>query len=519
MTTTSPLVEALLLGQLDGLSEELLFLYARTGLVHLFSASGFHMGVALQMGWALSRILGLALPKGRAKNALAFLLTLGLMLFFGIATEWSSPMVRAFSFASLLALARLFEIRPDRHWIFLLSLLAASLLGRGSLLSFLLSAFGMAGILYVRPRNILTLALAPWAATLPLVTWHFSLFSLSAPFWNLSLGLLISWTVLPLAILGLFLRALRCPASVLFQAAGAGMEGLTELLARGDAWLGGAYWIRPLPWTVAAAGLVFALVLWPKNRWGATMVAVTGLTAAALWPTPRLGALNVGQGDAILWRHAGALRLLDVGPPSNGKYPARVNGELERLGVATLDDLLLSHLDRDHIGGLASLLQRHRVHRLWIRESALQDPVASSLLAAVEAGGVPVRFLDSSAPNGTRCWLAPRKDRNESSPLCHVQIDGEESAWLTGDLGVASEAYFLRTLHPFPRANYLKVGHHGSRYSSRPEFLRATGAHTALVSAGARNRYGHPHAETLTRLRRMGMQIRRTDREGSVLVY
>ena len=138
--------------------------------------------IARGIAWAASR----ALPHPRAPSLLAFGFSLGMMVFFGAKTDWSSPMVRAFTFSALFSLATLLEVRAARTHVFLLSLVTAALLGRGSWLSFALSATGMAALLLAYPRNFFTLALAPWAASLPLVTWYFQLFSGAAPFWNVT---------------------------------------------------------------------------------------------------------------------------------------------------------------------------------------------------------------------------------------------------------------------------------------------------------------------------------------------
>ncbi len=502
------LVQALLLGRLEGLPEEVIFLYARTGMIHLFSASGFHMAAALQLSWACQWILQ---KFWKRLPWLEFLLAISFMAFLGYATDWSSPMVRAFAFSSILALARLWEIRASRDWVFLLSLLCSALLGRGSLLSFFLSALGMAGILYVQPRNLWTLALAPWAATLPLTIWHFHLFSLSAPLWNLLLGTLISWTVLPLALLQLFLQTLGLGSAYLAAACNGLMVFFTSVLEEGDAWLGGSYWVNPLPWIICSGLFLAGLYKKRKVLWPCALVL------PLLWPEPRLAMLDVGQGDALFFRTAGGGRMLmDVGPPPRPGRVARASQQLEKMGIAGIDHLLLSHLDLDHRGGLSSLLARHRVGTLWLREEVL--PQAGNILLEAEAAKVPIRFFPETPP-GLQCWLAPFGSANDSSPLCLADLKRGDRLLLTGDMSATTENYFLSTLRPFPHARFLKVAHHGSKGSSLPTFLAAARAEWALVSAGRKNRYRHPAQETLTRLKQTGLRVSRTDLEGSVLFY
>lgn len=517
------LVAALLYGRIEGISEELLFLFSRTGLVHLFSASGFHLAAASALAAGLVLPFRRLLGRGRPWLALRFGARLALMLFFGAATDWSSPMVRAFAFTALLAAAELLEKRPNRTRVFLLSLVAAAALGRGGHLSFVLSACGMAGVLYVQPRKawpkMLTEALGPWIFTLPVTVWCFGLFSPLAPLWNLTFGALISFLVLPPAILALALSALGLPTTYPDWLSATAMRLLVEGLARAEATLGWALWVAPWRWALLSLGLLTAAHLWRRRKLSA-LIAFSALALSSLLPSPDLALLDVGQGDALLLRQGGAWALSDAGPPGLG-FPAPVTGRLEAYGVGALAHVVLSHGDLDHRGGLGSLFTRHPAGALWIREAMLGEKGALSTLEAAERAGVKIFFLnEGAAPPGWECWAPPAGSHgNEGSPLCRARTDGGRSVLLTGDMGERTEAWFLERLRPFPRAAYLKVPHHGSRGSSSGAFLRATGAHTALIGVGRRNRYGHPSRETLARLEAAGMGARRTDRQGSVAFY
>jgi competence protein ComEC len=520
MSEGQKLVEALLYGRLEGLGEETLFLFARTGLVHLFSASGFHLWAAVLVAGQAARLFHPWVAPGRGRNALDFALRLGLMIFFGSRTEWSSPMVRAFVFASLLSGARLLELSASRHWVFLLSLTASAVLGKGSTLSFLLSACGMAGVLYIQPRKAWAIALGPTLFTLPLTIWCFGLFPPLSPLWNLTFGLLISWLVLPLAIVALLLDSLSLPTAWIDFAAAWLMESLTFLLEAAATQVGGVFWVRPLPWLLALAGIYGAVFLWRKSR--PLSLAAGALSVALAWglPPPELALLDVGQGDALLVRGARGWQLSDLGPPGKSRS-APVCQALEAMGVGEIEDVALSHFDLDHRGGLGSLLIRHKVGgSLWFPESALAAKGAWEVLRAAERAGLPVRFVTNhAAPPGWKCWLSPLSEGNDSSPLCLVRARSGRKALLTGDMSQRAEAWFLANVSPFPTADVLKVAHHGSRFSSSRAFLRASGAKLALIGVGKRNRYGHPSAEALSRLLESGMETRRTDREGTVTVY
>lgn len=511
MESASPLVLALLYGKLDGLGEETVFLYARTGLIHLFSASGFHMGAAL----AISRLVGTELFRrlgtSRQRAWATFILSLALMTYFGSVTEWSSPMVRAFAFATLESLARALEIRAQRARLFLVSILVAACLGRGSWLSYLLSVVGMASIVFVNPRKWWCLLFAPWLATLPIVVWCFGLVSLSAPVWNLLAGSAVAFSVLPLSILGLLLEPIG-GGTLFVTFASWIMERIHECILWGDALVPGALWVRREAWALTAVFLVLASLLRTRVRWAMATLAVF---VPMVWPSVRLAALDVGQGDAIYLKlESGESLLVDTGPPGRKNRSAPVTWALERLGIGGVDHLLITHPDLDHRGGLLSLLARHRIRgALWLRRESLGEKGSEEILEAAERAGVPIRLLDVGGPPGLTCRWGKRRTRNDLSPLCVARLEGGKTLLLTGDMSAVQER---RLLPLVPPVHYLKVAHHGSRSSSAPEFLAATRARVAIVSAGRKNRYGHPARETLYRLERARMEIRRTDQEGTL---
>lgn len=511
------LVNALLHGDMAGLAPETTALFVRTGLIHLFSASGFHVAVAIQLAKLCTRYSERWLKHRRSAKGAALLLQFAFMIFFGYATGWSSPMVRAFTFTFLLQAARFAEIWPSKHWVFLLSLLLSSLFGRGSFLSFFLSAAGMAGVLYIKPRNFLSLNLGPWLFTLPIIIWVFGVFSALAPLWNLTIGSLIAVIVMPPAVLHLICESLSLP-DPFFRPAGYFMELFTHWLQWGDGLLGGAFYVARGPWLAALALLFLCAFASKKYRLSAS--AVCALLLFLFHPLPRFAVLDVGQGDSIFVR-TGERLLVDAGPPGRHGREALATSSLGKAGIGAIDNILLTHLDLDHRGGIESVLRNHRVRgALWLREDLLDEKAAATVLAAAERAGIPVRFLtDGNAPTGLQCFLAPARGANDHSPLCIATLARGTRLWLTGDMSDKAEAWLLAHHPDLPRADFLKVAHHGSRTSSSAAFLQASHAQTALISVGAKNHYGHPTQETIWRLKDAGMEIRRTDQEGNLAFY
>jgi competence protein ComEC len=112
--------------------------------------------------------------------------------------------------------------------------------------------------------------------------------------------------------------------------------------------------------------------------------------------------------------------------------------------------------------------------------------------------------------------FVPHRDANDNSLVLRISF-GERAVLLTGDAEHLEEAELIRAHGPRLRADLLKVGHHGSRTSSTPAFVAAVNPAVSTISCGVRNRFGHPHAETLEALGRKGVLALRLDRTGSVI--
>lgn len=275
-----------------------------------------------------------------------------------------------------------------------------------------------------------------------------------------------------------------------------------------------AAWIsrrHPLARTSLAATAVGVLVLATPVR-----------CAVDRWPPPDwlIAACDVGQGDAVLARAGpGAAILLDAGPD-----PALLDRCLRELRIDALPLVLLTHFHDDHVAGVSAALGRRDIGRMIIG-SYDGGAVESSIRALAGAWSVPVveagagaRFTAGEAAleilGPTRPILGTSSDPNNNSLVVRVEVGGL-LLLVTGDAQV--ELMAAMTPCGCLQADVLKVPHHGSK-NRDDAFLAATGAALALVSVGADNDYGHPAPSTITELERLGMTVRRTDRDGLILV-
>jgi competence protein ComEC len=277
---------------------------------------------------------------------------------------------------------------------------------------------------------------------------------------------------------------------------------------------------------------------WRSVCFGATAASLAVLelgmhAAGASRDALRITALDVGQGDAnLIEMPDGAAWLIDAGgmvgnPIDTGA--AVVLPALRQKRRTRLDVVVLSHPHPDHFGGLAAVLRGVTVGELWDSgqgEAEGAGPAYAALLALARERGIPIRRPGELCGHPRQHGrarielLAPcphfvaGRDANDNSLVLRVAL-GRRAALLTGDAETHEEAELVERYGASLRADYLKVGHHGSRTSTGEKLLAAVRPTWATMSSGVRNRFGHPHAPTLERLAEHEVRAVRLDRSGS----
>jgi competence protein ComEC len=198
-------------------------------------------------------------------------------------------------------------------------------------------------------------------------------------------------------------------------------------------------------------------------------------------------------------------------------------------GFQKLDVVALTHAHQDHIGGLAAILENFRVGTLWIGREVESAALAKLENLAREKKVPIVHELRGEAfswdgVEAQLLWpeISPQavgtSAKNNDSLVLHLKY-GERGMMLPGDAENQAESSVLSDNDESAlRADVLKVGHHGSKNSTTPEFLAAVHPRVAVISAGEDNPYGHPNPELLARLADAGVRILRTDHDGAVHV-
>jgi competence protein ComEC len=553
-----PLADALLLGRRETLDAGLKQRFAQSGLVHLLAISGGHVALIAAVLLVLGRV-------ARVPRRAGVWLAIGLVAVYLAVIGAPASAVRSGIMVALALLSVLLQ-RPAAKLPMVcaaaLIILAADPMAALDA-GFQLSFAGVLGILLLRGAMLaqipkswrkgkirrplvesLVVSVAAFLATAPVVA---SQFGQVAP-----ISILANLPAIPLtslALVGVGAAALLepvCPplARLLADGTGVALDLLNRVVDLAAAVPWGHAEVSPPQWPLWAAVALVCLLsldlagaLRPRVRWAVALSAAC--SAFLAFPVFASGAddgleldfIDVGQGDAIALRTpAGRWILVDAGPRDERMDAGekRVLPFLRARGVERLEAIVLTHPHADHIGGAPAVMRALPVGRLIEPGLAVGSPLYLETLETAQEHGVvwtAARQGRTLTVDGVRLdfvWPAAETldvatDANEISAVIHLRY-GSFTALLTGDAEAPAEHEMVRRYGAGLRSQVLKSGHHGSSTSSSEELLDAVRPDLAVISAGLRNRYGHPDRVILDRYARRGIAVARTDRGGTVTV-
>ncbi len=535
----APLVDALVIARRAELDAELRERYTRSGLAHLLSISGLHVGFfAAWLNVLLKRLrLGI-----RARFAAGTIVMLTYVWLLG----FPAPAARSAAMLALLDIAKLRQRVVTPRGLVALAALCVMLGDPWAVQSVgaWLSVAAVAAVIWAGraterlPKAVRVLAPAAAATlfTAPITAYTFGTV---AP-----IGVVANIAAIPLAGLAVPGLMVALLLSSSWLAAGAGLcLALLDVVAKAAAALPGGHFIMIAGARAALLWLgILALAWWlwnsPRRRWlvaaRVAFVAVLISWTALFHAFRRLSVcqcltvsfLDVGQGDAIALRSpAGRWLLIDGGPrgPQGDAGRRVVVPFLRSQGAMQLAAIVATHAHLDHFGGLPAVLDAF--DPAFVLEPGQPVPDAGYLgfLGAVESDGAqwrPARRGDRMELDGVTidvlspdsAWAVSQTDINEESVVLLVTY-GSTRLLLAGDAGIPTESHLAGQVG---RVTLLKVGHHGSRGATSDRWLDELQPVDAVISVGTKNRYGHPAPETLARLRGHGVTVLRTDQRGTI---
>lgn len=500
---------ALALGDKQSLSRDLRDQLINAGLIHLFVVSGLHVSMVfaftfLLLNWLLRFCWVWRFPS----TGFVMLLAAVMALFYGALTGFAVPALRAvFSVCMIVVLSwRMGSISLLRLWLmsalFVVLIQPLSMLTLGAQLSFvvvLAFVFALGGRHLGGVRSFWLMQLAAFAAGSFLLLKY----NLSVPLAGLLLNAvfipLVSILLLPLTFLILGLGLLQIQLWPLTWLINHVCDWVVNFLGWVPVYVLNLEAARAWPFLIGLLLIMVPAFLHVRQFGVALLAGSVFLPLTHFDDRWRLWVFDVGQGSAQLIQVGDKNILVDTGDRyQSGVVVADFTlvPALRALGVKHLDMVLISHHDADHSGGLASLQARGLIHGPLLNED-------NCSAAQWDIQGVQFKVLQ-----------APDMSGNNHSCVLVITSDAG-SAILPGDIERKAEIALLSQIEP---VDVLIAAHHGSKTSSSAVFLDALKPRIAVISAGFRNRYGHPHSTVLARLDERGVQRFSTATDGAVLL-
>lgn len=227
---------------------------------------------------------------------------------------------------------------------------------------------------------------------------------------------------------------------------------------------------------------------------------------------------DVGQADSILLTNNDKYMLIDAGNNADGK---NIVNYLKKLGIKKLDYLVATHAHEDHIGGMDDIINSFDIGVFYMPDVVTTTKTFEDLIVALENNNVKVDtpnigdiFLFGGCKFEVLHLDDDESDLNNTSIVLRG-LYGNNSFLFMGD---ATSVVEKEILNSNIDSDVLKVGHHGSRYSSSVNFLKKVTPKYSIISVGEDNSYNHPHSVTFTKLEDVDSNVYRTDNDGTILV-
>ncbi len=549
--SSSAVLKALVIGERQQLFEEAVYQDVKTcGLAHMVAVSGAHLVIVLGMVNSVLRALNVS-RRASVAVQLLFLCTYLVLVGFPVSCLRASAMA-AIGLVSFTVRRRSYALSSLGAAMVLLIAVDPS---AACSLSFALSAFSTLGIVLFTPlltawlpsvgdrfRNWITeplaMTLAALLFTFPLSIVAFSQFPVVSPLANILTVPLVSASCI-FGMLGFVAMQVPYLGSALSLIAYAFCLVFVKVSAALAAMPFASIPVS-LPFLfMAAFSMLMAALLWffwpakaPIRTVGALGVACLLCLSVGVvrnTATTSVAMLDVGQGDAILFRSKGATLLVDT-----GNQTQKLLSALAEQGVRHLDGIVVTHPDDDHCGSLPALRGVVSCDRVFVangikglgtdKTKAVVDEASSlvgtSNVEEVSAGDtlrVGALSLRCISPNG----LKDEGGNQDSVVLLMLSdLDGDGNPEWSGLFGGDAESGVLEGLEDsgaVGAVDILKVSHHGAKAAMTQGLAEDLRPQLALVSVGKNNRYGHPASQTLRYLQEQGTQVLRTDEQGTVV--
>jgi len=228
--------------------------------------------------------------------------------------------------------------------------------------------------------------------------------------------------------------------------------------------------------------------------------------------------IDVGQADCILIENNGEYALVDAG---NNEDETKLVEYFTNLGISSFKYVFGTHAHEDHIGGIDDIIDNFSVENFFMPDVVTTTKTFEDVLNSLEKKNIAFQIpeIDSTfSLADTKFQVlyigSSKDDLNDTSIVLKVTYK-DISILLTGDATTKVEKEII---NKNLKSDVLKVAHHGSQYSSHAEFLKKVSPKYAIIQVGKNNSYNHPKDITIKKLEKLGVEIYRTDRDGTIIL-
>ncbi len=227
--------------------------------------------------------------------------------------------------------------------------------------------------------------------------------------------------------------------------------------------------------------------------------------------------LNVGQADSIFIKDQNKSMLIDAGNNEDGQ---NIVDYLKELGISKIDYVIGTHAHEDHIGGMDDIIRNFEIERFYMPDAVTTTKTFEEVLDSLEEKSIeisiPKEDEELTLTNAKIKFLysgTNTSDLNNTSIVLKLTYGNNKFLFM----GDATDSTEKKILNKDLKSDVLKVGHHGSQYSSTEEFLDKVNPTYAIISVGTPNSYDHPKEITLTKLKERNIKLYRTDQDGTII--
>ena len=515
-------LKAFILGDTSDIRDNVIKSYQDNGISHLFAVSGMHVTF-------LSSML-LMLLKRIIKKYYNIVLII-FLLFYMFLVNFSPSIMRAVLFLILIIIKKKLKLNIPTIYLFLLFTCLFLIYNpyiiynSGFLYSFTISGFLIYSSQKITTKhylkNLFLISLIAFLSGLPISIYTSFQINLISPILNLFFVPLVSLILFPCSFIVFIFPNLNYIYSL-----------LTVLLENISLWCANVTSFNVVlakPHLIIIFTYYIIILLTLKNK-NYVFILITMLiihnNIHYINKYPIITMLDIGQGDSILIElpHNKGNILIDTGGTLNNSNNYLSNSViipyLKSVGIKKLDYLVITHGDNDHIGESFNIVNRFKVNHVILNEGN-NNELENNLLNLCSHKGIPIlhlnkQILDIMSYKFNFISDIDKENENEDSLIVYTNLNNK-NILLMGDAGKISEKQLLKEYN-LPKMDILKVGHHGSKYSSRIDFLEKIKPDISLISVGLKNRFNHPSDETINNLLSVNTKILKTSINGSIRI-